>query len=494
MNPISVLLGAGASVPYGVPMMKEFYVTFKHFLTQRYPSCADLVGRLERRSGRQVHDLETLMTDLLAVAGIPEGLKKLGAEAQGISPDIAKAQETRGYLDAFIVDTCEAFDRSGAEKEVARLFSLCELGPLWVFTTNYDRVVEHAAAEGDVPFTDGFEDPIEDPVSDWTGSFDHDVRIVKLHGSVNWYEDNPRGQLHRLDRGYSLPGHDFRLVQGDQVLRPLMIIPTLEKEATKHPYTRLATHFGDVLRDVRVLLIIGSSLRDDHIRGVIETRMSGLNVLLVNPDAGNLVPLLGDSQRVHGVSAGTSEFLHHGLDKLLEWARDAGEDGLSDEEVASQLRGVAKAIERTIAEEEVWNQSPELARVRGELADDHVTTRRTAIDRLSNHRHPAVMRRVQEILANDSHPEVRVGAVSVLMEGLGTLAIPALKKAAHGDDSVMVRREAVLAVGMLLPEVDARECLSEISKGDDPVAAQMARELLEEEAEDGREASYSEAV
>src|SRR2546422_363982 len=100
-NPITILLGAGASRPYGVPLMVEFYHEFCAHLKRRYPECLTFLKQVEQQAARDSNDLETLLSDLTAILSIDSGLKLLGATASAHSPQLQLARELRGYLDAF---------------------------------------------------------------------------------------------------------------------------------------------------------------------------------------------------------------------------------------------------------------------------------------------------------------------------------------------------------------------------------------------------------
>ncbi|HLA80907.1 MAG TPA: hypothetical protein VJP78_04635, partial [Thermoleophilia bacterium] len=204
-NPVVFLLGAGASYPYGIPMMRGFYQEFRAHLVRRHPEALPLVERFEEKVGRDDADLETLLGHLQLVLGLPAGLEVLGAETRELDSQVQLARELQGYLDAFIVDRCQHFERERAFVELQSLFRLCRHGPLWIFTTNYDLVIEYVCERAGTRLTDGFDAPTGSPLANWNGVFDGDVRLAKLHGSVNWFEDDPGGGLHRLDRGYALP-------------------------------------------------------------------------------------------------------------------------------------------------------------------------------------------------------------------------------------------------------------------------------------------------
>jgi hypothetical protein len=143
-NPISFQLGAGASDPYGVPMMNGFYREFQDYIERRHPHCFKLLRSIEENAGHLKPDLETLLSDLQFILGIQNGLSRLGQDNSAIATDLETARELRGYLDAFIVDRCERFQHERSAPELQALFELRQFGPLWIFSTNYDRLIEVA--------------------------------------------------------------------------------------------------------------------------------------------------------------------------------------------------------------------------------------------------------------------------------------------------------------------------------------------------------------
>jgi len=63
-----------------------------------------------------------------------------------------------------------------------------------IATLNHDTVLEQALAHFAVAFSDGFGDRISDVSSAWTNAFPGPVRLLKLHGSVNWFRIDWRGR------------------------------------------------------------------------------------------------------------------------------------------------------------------------------------------------------------------------------------------------------------------------------------------------------------
>lgn len=137
-----------------------------------------------------------------------------------------------------------------------------------IATLNYDMSVERAASRAGIDLDTG--------VEGWTGGYewswreDAQVKLLKLHGSLNWYLDNS-----------ALPGDVLR---GDRV-----IVWSKGDDLSKKPYwSRLGVVFGNgvklrsdgpflamlheldrLLRASDRLVIVGYSLRDEHINAAI---------------------------------------------------------------------------------------------------------------------------------------------------------------------------------------------------------------------------------
>src|SRR5689334_19541038 len=103
-NPIAFLMGAGASYPYGVPMMSGFYRDFTEHVATRHPHCSAFLASLDARHSSPRPDLETLITDLQNILSVTTGLDALGYSESTVTSGVQMARELRGYLDAFIVD------------------------------------------------------------------------------------------------------------------------------------------------------------------------------------------------------------------------------------------------------------------------------------------------------------------------------------------------------------------------------------------------------
>lgn len=440
---VAFLIGAGFSYPYGVPTMGPFYSDFVAEAKVRYPSLVsaleEAVGMIDGRP-----DLESLLSVLNAASGAVVGLRAdlVGEE---IRRWVSEAGRLRSYLLSYIVERCENFDREKAIEQCSPLLADLAARKAVVFSTNYDRVVEHVCRSKGIELSDGFGNTADQEPSPWRREFDGGLTLAKLHGSVSWYEESVGEQAYlRLDRGYPLPGPDFHLSRGENDLAPLMIVPTLEKQVLKDPYAYLSNLFQDRLARTSLLIVMGSSLRDEHLASSIRFRADQLAVLVVGRDAQDAAARLA-SNRTVALEASSDDFLLNctpALTQLLE-AADA----------AQPVDELAVAVER-FAEE----QSDLLARIvelddeaRRSLGETRSTDPLTVLRALSGLRGKANETLTDATLGLLTHPdaEVRCAAAGNLGAAASTNTVEPLARVALEDPSDLVRIEAALALNQV---------------------------------------------
>lgn len=178
----------------------------------------------------------------------------------------------------------ESFKDVGDIKSIASMYGMVrrvikddESDGLQVFTTNYDGVIEEYARETGFEIINGFEyRRTMDHV--WVGEWEartnkKPLYLTKLHGSVSWYKD---------DDGNLREAKDVTQRPAD---RSVMIAPTEgPKDYGRKPFPELKSHFEDEMKDVKVLLVIGFSYRDEYIVDVIKKNLDrGMKLISVSP-------------------------------------------------------------------------------------------------------------------------------------------------------------------------------------------------------------------
>lgn len=470
MTKVGFLLGAGASYPFGIPMMRELYTDFVKYIERTRPHCYSLVERIQATFGPTA-DLEALISQLDKIRAIRDGLAVLQPNDIPPMPEIDVADELRGYLDAYLIEVCERFDMRKVRNLLSEFVNFCNDSDAYVFSTNYDRLIETAAAGLAIPCVDGFEQGSHKPESAWTG---HDiglsgVKLVKLHGSVNWYREDGSGAVFRLERGYSLPSHEYRLTHGDKALRPLMIIPTLEKSVLENPYAALLTVFSDALLQLEVLFVIGNSMRDEHIKNTIGARIGELEVVLVNPEADKLGPDFGVTDNVHAAPIGTEDFIAQGVPRLHELAEAVQVADTTHEEVRLVVQNFVDAVVDTSNTYRGMKEDEQvLAHKLKEAARDEKVE---IIRNIQPGVHEEILSLLRKSAQYGGSESEQIAAIDSLAELGDTGAVDALYETARGRSSLPVRAEAALALKQIADTtgVDAKERLEHLT-ATDPIA------------------------
>lgn len=193
-----LFLGAGASYEAGYPLMTTLTATVLQSFDRAQ---IDLLNQLVNDELNCEIDVVSgnpnieMISDLLAMRAVT-----LGSEGEVYEQLLNKIREK-------IVETLQNVKKPNLAYHLKLLESLRKIkegqtGPLWIFTTNYDLLIERAAAEVGVPLYDGFVGgPIRyfQPASlNWCHGTKTNIRgntyfedrtgfcinLVKLHGSI----------------------------------------------------------------------------------------------------------------------------------------------------------------------------------------------------------------------------------------------------------------------------------------------------------------------
>ncbi len=307
-----ILLGAGASKPFGIPTLEEF--------------SQEVVKQLESKG----HS-ETLarIRESLDSFGISFDFEALYSILEGLTNPERSVKEA-GPLTAFLVGKKESLPKSYDYKEMLNdlrktihekctidsnefwkvrkvygaLFdathencsfegglgntpSTVNIGKVLV-TTNYDMLLEHYFDSISVRYSDGFHD-----ISNFVKAFDRkhqfnpykeseERAILKIHGSIFQFYNGNQAVKTKVDPYKKiLP---YTLPTGKE----MMIYPTSQKEILSSPYFYFFSTFKNI--QWSKLLVIGYSFRDRYINDSIlenmESKVSehaGCQLIVINP-------------------------------------------------------------------------------------------------------------------------------------------------------------------------------------------------------------------
>lgn len=156
-----------------------------------------------------------------------------------------------------------------------------------IFTLNYDLCIETALKEfADRSVVNGF--TVD---GGWQPSqFDRlesSIRLYKLHGSLDWVEDEEYGICSLAHPRHQL-ADDLEMMN----LKPLLIFGTTHKLSPREPFLTLAHTFSQSVLRTEVLVVIGYSFGDDYVNQIIRQgveRNPKLRVIVVDPSAERIV-------------------------------------------------------------------------------------------------------------------------------------------------------------------------------------------------------------
>lgn len=199
-------------------------------------------------------------------------LKSLLATERGIS--IASADE-KAQAEAFLQSFLLSFANRAASRE-----------RLHVFTTNYDRLLEHGADLAGLRIVDRFVGALSPIFRSSRIEVDMHynppgirgeprfmegvVRLTKLHGSLDWRFDPDIGAIRKFALPFGAP--DTHTDLPSKTLDTVMIYPNPAKdvETTAYPYAELFRDMAAALcRPNAVVVTYGYGFGDDHINRIL---------------------------------------------------------------------------------------------------------------------------------------------------------------------------------------------------------------------------------
>jgi hypothetical protein len=294
LREIIFFLGAGASVPAGVPDTRSFIYgkTTKDdtggFLENIKKSGIEgerkvleaLLERLEGKLGKKQIDLEKVLESITELNNLSESvLPEFFEEKKFIfdQEDLKHLRNLEKKLREFIRERTMVSD-----DKVEYLGPLRDFVPLRIYSVNYDTCIEQFCKKYSLTYTDGFE-------LYWHPDFfgeeeKYDVKHYKLHGSVMWWLTN-RNTYVKIPIGS--PVENIELITGE-IARNVMSYPVPGKTDYERPLLDLKSMLYHDLKQARMCIVIGYSFRDESLRQIFyeaSEENNDLLIVLISPSA-----------------------------------------------------------------------------------------------------------------------------------------------------------------------------------------------------------------
>lgn len=306
---ILVFAGAGTSVDLGVPGMRRMLEQFfAHLRDLALPK--GVIEAMENIVSHPSRDMEYAIDLVDRVEAGQRAEIELGRQQdqQGLLP----YQTIRGEAEWFVQHCCEQLKAASAAQLWGPLLRTASETPdtvLSLATTNYDRAIEIAASRVILsPLEDGFEDFAGREFAEWTGTWTgKTIGLFKLHGSTDWY----RGEHDRIIKlRHPMPlfgGLRVMPKESDKAVSSALVLPSREKIVTHPPFQEISYGFRQKANDADMLIFVGSSLRDPHIRDVCRKHAPNKPTFVVSRSGSFSADVLPSTARIIRESA--SRFL-----------------------------------------------------------------------------------------------------------------------------------------------------------------------------------------
>jgi hypothetical protein len=244
-----LILGSGASVPFGLPSMWKLGEHLKKTLS--FDNDTDKAQfEIFKENLDKNNDLEKTLLEIQLNDNVLKVVLKATWEL------IAEA-DLKAY---------EQFILKGKEFPLVVLMKhllATTDRKLSIVTTNYDRIAEHSASVAEAFICTGyaqnyighFADTIHTNTLSNIKGYSGQVNIWKVHGSLDWFETPAKENIH-LPLRNSIP----------QDYKPLIVTPGLSKYAETHnePYRTIFTQADYEVQNANGFLCIGYGFNDVH--------------------------------------------------------------------------------------------------------------------------------------------------------------------------------------------------------------------------------------
>jgi len=272
---VLLLVGAGTSVELGVPAMSGLAEEFIEHSKQW-----EIEPKLVQELLGDTRDIEHLIERLDQICTARDSLEAIGQN----SDILDRADSVRAEVEWFVQHAAERVLPKAAHLLWGPVLRAASDLSLTIVSTNYDRAIELAANAEGIELEDGYSKFETGETAEWCGfsGVDSSSTLVKLHGSTDWYLEDNKGDPRKLRHPMPLFGKGVLKMPNGLELGSALILPSREKLLTRQPYPRLSQAFLNAADQCDLAVVIGSSLRDHHLRAAVKSMAERAPVFIVN--------------------------------------------------------------------------------------------------------------------------------------------------------------------------------------------------------------------
>ncbi len=320
MNTI-FFIGAGGSVPFGIPTMTEMVQGFEEWMKKSNSGLDYVEHEIKNKlSEYKQYDIEALITVLQDIIDFDQTATSLYSHP---SLHFFSPIDTRTFkntintlgsqyhneaiqllngLKSFIISACDIkkqpfelymklfrycirrYDASYETKLLKKELKITNE----IFTTNYDMVLEAYCSHYELAWESGEKQGKLDISESNENLFNSNVHsIYKLHGSINWYFDG-KGNMRVSSEPVKI---GTKTSLGYDVGRELLVYPAFSKYTFREPFYTMFHHLKECLSHCIECYIVGYSFRDEDILGLFHDALmvnKSLKLILIDPNADNI--------------------------------------------------------------------------------------------------------------------------------------------------------------------------------------------------------------
>ncbi|MCK5058004.1 MAG: SIR2 family protein [Candidatus Aminicenantes bacterium] len=263
-NP-ALLIGSGASIPYGLPSMENLADEIKSKLQGKYRDDDQWKNLIKKLN--ETNNLEITLDNVDIKDAIQEDIIWVVLELIERKDKVA--------LTKFISENFYPALTDIIEKSVQKT------GPTNIVTTNYDRLIEYAIDFADGKNNTGFSGNYIQKFTQFSNNFiKRAVNLYKVHGSIDWFKHKENQNILSLK--------SFNKSELSDKYIPLIITPGNGKYRETHvdPFRTIISKADVALRNSASYLCIGYGFNDEHIQPIIidENRNNKKPIVIVTKE------------------------------------------------------------------------------------------------------------------------------------------------------------------------------------------------------------------